>query len=280
MCPVSTSGCKELNSYQLLERRKQELLFTEKSAASPLAAPSPSLPALHDSNFRAEASSRPARLFTPGWTQHPCMGCAAIPGWALGTKGPSPATEPRQEATTLTAAAGQAKSLTSHREEASLVHSKACSDSAVACPGMPGTRYRAGITVSTVPHGWVIPVLPAPAPVSAALLQPQLLEAASTFSAPSTCDASQDTIRTCTPLGLMQRALYFTAIFASKVLSCKNAEHHKFLNNGFSKKIVADFHTIFVFSNITSQMLQQPSDSKRGTRVRTGQGCPSHLFPV
>lgn len=44
MCPVSTSGCKELNSYQLLERRKQELLFTEKSDASPLAAPSP-LPA-------------------------------------------------------------------------------------------------------------------------------------------------------------------------------------------------------------------------------------------
>ena len=44
MCPVSTSGCKELNSYQLLERRKQELLFTEKSDASPPAAPSP-LPA-------------------------------------------------------------------------------------------------------------------------------------------------------------------------------------------------------------------------------------------
>lgn len=134
--------------------------------------------------------------------------------------------------------------------------------------------------MSTVPHGWVISVLPAPAPVSAALLQPQLLEAASTFSAPSTCDASQDTIRTCIPLALMQRALYFTAIFASKVLSCKNAEHHKFLNNSFSKKIVMDFHTIFVFSNITSQTLQQPSDSKRGPWVRTGQGCPSHLFPV
>lgn len=44
MCPVSTSGCKELNSYQLLERRKRELLFTEKSDVSPPAAPFP-LPA-------------------------------------------------------------------------------------------------------------------------------------------------------------------------------------------------------------------------------------------
>lgn len=111
MCPVSTSGCKELNSYQLLERRKQELLFTEKSAASPPAAPSPSLPALHDSNFGAEASSRPALFFTAGWTQHPSVGCAAVPGWVLGSRTTNLATEPPQEATTLTAAAGQAKSL-------------------------------------------------------------------------------------------------------------------------------------------------------------------------
>lgn len=138
MCPVSTSGCKELNSYQLLERRKQELLFTEKSAASPPAAPSPSLPALHDSNFRAEASSRPALLFTPGWTQHPSVGCDTVPGWVLGSRGTNPATVPWQEITTLIAAAGQPKRLKSHGEEASPVQSKACSDSAVSCPCLLG----------------------------------------------------------------------------------------------------------------------------------------------
>lgn len=84
MCPVSTSGCKELNSYQLLERRKQELLFTEKSDASPPAAPSalPASIAWQQPRGCGFLSTCPA-FFTRGCAQHP----STVPGVGAGEQG-------------------------------------------------------------------------------------------------------------------------------------------------------------------------------------------------
>lgn len=156
----------------------------------------PSLPALHDSNFAARASSRPAPLFSLGAALGiPLRAMPPAPGWVPGSR--ETGSRPRRRTTAgchhLASTCGPAPKaliVTEGRNHGrggeQSTHSSGCS-----LPRHPWDAAQGWCGAHCQAHpascGQVAPALPAPAPAGAALWQLQLSEAVSTSSAPSTC---------------------------------------------------------------------------------------------